>query len=242
MKMTQWLGWSAKLFGRLIAGLVLLFIGIIVGFYFLSRTLRESLASRPAPVTTYEEAVARFERLSLSQEEATTPLTRSILYTHGHRAQKAVVFFHGYSSSPQQFRDLGERFFRLGYNVLIPRLPHHGIANRKLENLSTLRAEELRECADTSVNIATGLGDKIYVGGLSAGGVMAAWIAENRKEVSRVLLIAPALVLGRGAGTLGGRLGVRDPLLALAARLDLGFGLGLLLDFLPTFVFARHAT
>jgi pimeloyl-ACP methyl ester carboxylesterase len=208
MKLTQWFGWSEKQVGRLIACLFVLFIGIMVGLYFLLRPVPKSLASHPAPVTTYEEAVARFERLRLSEEAATTPLTRSILYTHRHRVEKAVVFFHGYSSSPRQFRDLGERFFQLGYNVLIPRLPRHGIADRKLENLSTLRAEELRDCADTSVDIAAGLGEKVYVGGLSAGGVMAAWIAQNRKEVSRALLIAPSLVLGRRAGTLGGRFGV----------------------------------
>jgi pimeloyl-ACP methyl ester carboxylesterase len=82
------------------------------------------------------------------------------------------------------------------------------MADRRLENLSILRAEELRACADTSVDIATGLGDKIYVGGLSAGGVMAAWIAQNRKEASRVVLIAPALVLGRGAGKFLDRIAV----------------------------------
>jgi pimeloyl-ACP methyl ester carboxylesterase len=92
--------------------------------------------------------------------------------------------------------------------VFIPLLPHHGLADRKLENLSKIRAEELRDCADASVDIAAGLGDKIFVGGLSAGGVLAAWVAENRKEVSRVLLIAPALVLGRHAGSFTDRLTV----------------------------------
>ncbi len=37
---------------------------------------------------------------------------------------------------------------------------------------------------------------------------MAAWIAENRNEVSRVLLIAPSFALGRKAGTFIQRLGV----------------------------------
>jgi hypothetical protein len=55
--------------------------------------------------------------------------------------------------SPQQFRQLGESFFEAGYNVLIPLLPRHGMADRKLENLSKLGAEELRACADTSVDI-----------------------------------------------------------------------------------------
>ena len=90
MKLTQWFGWSEKQVGRLIACLFVLFIGIMVGLYFLLRPVPKSLASHPAPVTTYEEAVARFERLRLSEEAATTPLTRSILYTHRHRVEEAM--------------------------------------------------------------------------------------------------------------------------------------------------------
>jgi hypothetical protein len=44
----------------------------------------------------------------------------------------------------------------MGYNVLIPRLPRHGLADRKVENLSPLKAEELRDCADASVDIGCG--------------------------------------------------------------------------------------
>src|SRR5215469_4042294 len=123
------------------------------------------------------------------------PVCRSILLTHGVRTERAVVFFHGLTNCPQQFRELGQIFFDMGDNVLILRLPRHGMADRKVENLSPLKAEELRDCADTSVDIACGLGQKVYVAGLSAGGTLAAWIAQNRSEVARVLLIAPALGL-----------------------------------------------
>src|SRR5580692_9890336 len=108
---------------------------------------------------------------------------------------RAVVFFHGLTNCPEQFRELGRTFYEMGYNVLIPRLPRHGIADRKVNNLTPLKAEELRDCADTGVDIACGLGEKVYVAGLSAGGTMAAWVAQNRSEVGRVLLIAPALGL-----------------------------------------------
>jgi pimeloyl-ACP methyl ester carboxylesterase len=46
-----------------------------------------------------------------------------------------------------------------------------------------------------------GLGREVYVAGLSAGGTLAAWIAQNRSEVTRAILIAPALGLTRREGT-----------------------------------------
>jgi len=75
------------------------------------------------------------------------------------------------------------------------------MADRKVENLSPLKAEELRDCADTSVDLASGLGQKVYVAGLSAGGTLAAWIAQNRGQVTRAVLIALALGLTRHEGT-----------------------------------------
>jgi len=129
------------------------------------------------------------------------PVCRSILLTHGIRTERAVVFFHGLTNCPQQFRELGQIFFDMGDNVLILRLPRHGMADRKVENLSPLKAEELRDCADTSVDIACGLGQKVYVCGLSAGGTLAAWIVQNRSEVTRAVLIAPALGFSRREGT-----------------------------------------
>jgi pimeloyl-ACP methyl ester carboxylesterase len=52
--------------------------------------------------------------------------------------------------------------------------------------------------ADSIVDVARGLGDSVIVVGMSAGGTVAAWIAQWRAEVHRVVLIAPAL----GAGLL----------------------------------------
>ena len=161
----------------------------------------ESLRSHPNPAADYAEAVNRFQRMQKMEGSELNPVCRSILLTHGIRTERAVVFFHGYTNCPQQFNRLGHIFYDLGYNVLIPRLPRHGVADRKVENLSPLKAEELRDCADTSVDIACGLGQKIYVAGLSAGGTLSAWIAQNRTEVNRTVLIAPALGFSRHEGT-----------------------------------------
>jgi Alpha/beta hydrolase family len=157
--------------------------------------VRESLKSHPNPTRSYGEALRRFQKIQGTEGPELNPVCLSILLTHGKRTKRAVVFFHGLTNCPEQFRELGRTFYELGYSVLIPRLPRHGLADRKVENLTPLKAEELRDCADTSVDIACGLGEKVYVAGLSAGGTMAAWVVQNRHDVARVLLIAPALGL-----------------------------------------------
>jgi alpha-beta hydrolase superfamily lysophospholipase len=172
-----------------------------LGFRLLLHAADESLQSHPNPTTDYAAAVSRFQKMQENEGPELNPVCRSILLTHGQRTEKAVVFFHGYTNCPQQFRELGQIFYDMGYNVLIPRLPRHGMADRKVENLSPLKAEELRDCADNSVDIMCGLGREVFVAGLSAGGTLAAWIAQNRSEVTRVILIAPALGLTRREGT-----------------------------------------
>jgi pimeloyl-ACP methyl ester carboxylesterase len=55
--------------------------------------------------------------------------------------------------------------------------------------------------ADYAQAIACGLGQKVYVAGLSAGGTLSAWVVQNRAEVARAVLIAPALGFVRHEGT-----------------------------------------
>jgi pimeloyl-ACP methyl ester carboxylesterase len=185
----------------LLAALLVALGLLYAGFALLLRAAHESLRSHPNPALDYAEALARFQGLQKTEGPEINPACRSILLTHGLRTERSVVFFHGYTNCPEQFRELGKIFYDLGYNVLIPRLPRHGVADRKVENLSPLKAEELRDCADLSVDIACGLGRKVYVAGLSAGGTLSAWIAQNRNDVTRAVLIAPALGLSRHEGT-----------------------------------------
>ena len=78
--------------------------------------------------------------------------------------------------------------------------------------LSALTAVQLTGVADSAVNEARGLGDSVGVVGLSMGGTIGAWIAQ-RREVSRVVLIAPAIEPGRIPSLLD------RPLIGLADRL-----------------------
>lgn len=98
------------------------------------------------------------------------------------RQKKPIDFFHGFTSCPEQFRELGEQFFEQGYNVYIPRMPHHGHADQLSDALLNTSSEELAAFATESIDIARGLGDEVTVGGLSGGGTITAWIAQERNN------------------------------------------------------------
>jgi alpha-beta hydrolase superfamily lysophospholipase len=152
-----------------------------------------TLASQPHPAATYAEAVARFEQLSAQEDDKVNPLCRSQLLTHGVKVERAIVLVHGIPNCPQQYAKLGPLFNERGLNVLIPRMPHHGYADRATRDLALLTAEELRLFADETTDIACGLGEQVVYLGLSAGGVIAAWIAQFRADVAKAVVIAPAL-------------------------------------------------
>ncbi len=151
------------------------------------------LRSSHHPAQTYDEAVTRVE--SLWNRPIVSPLfpaSRTIFMTHGERTQRGIIFFHGYTNSPHQFRMLGERFHARGFNVLIPRMPHHGLADRLTEDLRHLTTAQLVETADIAIDAAAGFADEITVMGLSMGGVLTAWVAQNRSEVDQAVIISPA--------------------------------------------------
>jgi esterase/lipase len=75
-------------------------------------------------------------------------------------------------------RLLGEQLCQQGYNVLAARLPYHGLKDPLTTEQSKMTAEDMAALTQETVDIAQGLGDKVTIAGLSAGGVMAAWAAQ----------------------------------------------------------------
>jgi carboxylesterase len=150
-------------------------------------------SARPAP--SYDEALRRTEVLRSRDTEAIASVCRLRLMTHGHPTPRAFVLLHGLSNCPQQFDALGTMLFERGANVLIARFPHHGLADRMTEDMRHLTATEVVAFGDEVVDIARGLGDSVTVAGLSLGANAAAWIAQQREDVDRVVVIAPVFGL-----------------------------------------------
>jgi len=174
--------------------LVLLVFGIVlVIFYMILVPWNISnLSSHPNPAQGYAEALQRVDQLRAGEPPGMNPVCQLQLMTHDKKVDRVIILVHGYTNCPQQFKELGQRFYDLGYNVLIAPLPHHGLADRMTETQAQLDAEELAAYADDVVDIAQGLGDQVVMMGISAGGVTTAWAAQNRSDIDLAVLISPA--------------------------------------------------
>lgn len=156
-------------------------------------TLDELAAHIDNPVADYDAAIARFVQVQAEEDDTINPLCGSKLMTHGKKTERVIVVVHGITNCPQQFVEFAPLFFERGYNVLIPRMPRNGLADRMTNELKSLTAEELRDCSNTIVDIARGLGDHVTFLGLSVGGSMATWAAQHRSEIDKAVIISPSI-------------------------------------------------
>jgi esterase/lipase len=171
------------------------------------------LISHASPARDYADAFNRALGQQSVDDTLAAPGGRSILLTHNRRTPRAVVLLHGFTNSPRQFQEFAADLYAAGDNVYVPRLPRHAERHGSAATLAGITAEELRDCADAAIDVAAGLGDSVIVVGLSAGGTMAAWIAQYRGDVRRSVIIAPTLGIARIPSVLG------KPLMNLALRL-----------------------
>lgn len=151
--------------------LLLLVVGSWVWFVPLATG---GLSSKPNPTQDYQTALKAIQGIQEAEDRlAINPECRTKMLTHSRPTEKAIVYIHGFTNCPAQFDQLGQQLSYLGYNVFVPRMPHHGLADLLTGDLSYLTAEELVKYADSSVDIAQGLGEQVTVVGLSGGGSIA---------------------------------------------------------------------
>jgi alpha-beta hydrolase superfamily lysophospholipase len=153
------------------------------------------LVNRPSPTMpakTYDEALAAFQKVQ--QRDAGFELhdrCHSTLLTHGDKTARVVVYFHGLTSCPAQADVVAQRLFDAGYNVYLPRMYAHGMADPMTLAMADLTAEHMVDLANESVDMAQGLGDEVIVIGLSAGGTIVSWVAQNRGDVNNAIAVSP---------------------------------------------------
>jgi pimeloyl-ACP methyl ester carboxylesterase len=139
-----------------------------------------------------EQARRREDALPVRNEQC-----RSKFYFHPHPAPKVFLFFHGFTAGPYQFEPLGEMLFQAGYNVLAPLQPGHGIAGDWNGDNPPPLSEDPQVYQDFVLEWlqhAQPLGEQLYIGGYSTGGILAAWLAQTHPQlIEKTLLFAPYL-------------------------------------------------
>ncbi|UCD41209.1 MAG: alpha/beta fold hydrolase [Chloroflexota bacterium] len=180
-----------------------IFLGILGGFIILllimaNKPFSLRQAFTPEPAEKYEEALVRIEAVQAAEAEIPdlSPECGSILMTHEEKVANVIVFLHGFTSCPDQFAALGEEYFNRGYNVFIPRQPRHGLQEFDGSPLKGLNAEELAAFGNQIADISQGLGERVVVVGLSGGGAVTTWLAQERDDIDLAVPIAPFLGIG----------------------------------------------
>jgi pimeloyl-ACP methyl ester carboxylesterase len=187
--------WNARQAGK--NGLLGVVVAVLaaVGFFGNVPPNLGALAAHPNPSASYADATARVAALQAEETSGYNPLCTTQLLTHGQKTARAIAFIHGYTNCPNQFLQLGQQFYDLGYNVLLVPLPYQGLADQMTTDLSQLTAEKMAAYADELVDISHGLGDRVTLVGLSQGGVVAGWAGQTRGDLDQAVLVAPGFGL-----------------------------------------------
>lgn len=146
-----------------------------------------------SPAKSFDAALTAAAAQAAQRQPGMRPDAAAIVLTHGIQRDRAIVLLHGFTNCPLQFKALAEQYFARGYNVFVPRFPHHGLYNRAPKELAALTAEDIVRTGMTAVDIARGLGRHVTVLGLSMGGLVTAWLAQHRSDIDRAVMVAPAL-------------------------------------------------
>ena len=182
-------GWYYAGLGWLLAFVALLLLATVLP------VMTGSLRSKPNPARSYDDAIERFHRATSRPEAPISDRCVPQLMVHGAPTEKVFVLLHGLSNCPYSFHAFAPELHQAGHTVLIPRMPYNGHADNTTDALRFTTARELAAFCDTCIDIASGLGREVLVIGISGGGILTGWIAQNRPEVRRAVLVAPAFGL-----------------------------------------------
>lgn len=165
---------------------------VIVAVFFIPVSI-PVLPNPPDRAPDFGEVVAMAASHQGADESLVLSICRDTLLVGEGKTPRSFLLLHGLSNCPRQFLELGQRLHARGSNVYIPRMPYHGQKDRLTQDYKKLTLEELAEWTGRALEIARGLGEEVVVVGLSVNGATAAWIAQERTDIARVVILAPFL-------------------------------------------------
>lgn len=146
-----------------------------------------NLPARPADLDQYlAESEARYADIVPGTE-------KTIVWANVEKVKTpiSIVYLHGYSATRQETVPLADEIaVQLGANLFYTRLSGHGRSNAAMDEPTV---NDWLNDAMEAFEIGKKLGDKVIVIGVSTGGPLAAWLAEqpNTEEAFAYILISP---------------------------------------------------
>ena len=116
----------------------------------------------------------------------------------------AVLLIHGWTSTPYEMRMLGKRLNQDGYTVYAPLLSGHGT---KPEDLETMQWETWMTDVEQAFDKLKKNHNRVVVGGMSMGGSLSLHLAQQRDDVSALVLMGtPHRLRYEWFGRIGGKI------------------------------------
>jgi carboxylesterase len=101
-----------------------------------------------------------------------------------------VLVLHGFTGNPQSMRGLARAFAAAGFAVELPLLPGHGTS---VEDMAETGWAEWSAAAEAAYTELAARCDRVVVAGLSMGGTLTIWLAENHPEIAGIVCINAAV-------------------------------------------------
>lgn len=102
--------------------------------------------------------------------------------------ETGCLLSHGFTSSPQEVRGLGEHLARAGHTVLGVRLAGHGT---RLEDMARTRWQDWHASLEDGYHLLEGLCSRIMLVGFSTGGVLSLLLATEFPALAVVAMSTP---------------------------------------------------
>jgi carboxylesterase len=100
--------------------------------------------------------------------------------------RRGALVIHGFTGCPQSMRPLAESFATAGFSVEMPRLPGHGTTPEDMANYGW---SDWTAAVDATYRDLSARTDKVVVAGLSMGGALTLWLAEQHGEIAGIVVI-----------------------------------------------------
>lgn len=105
-------------------------------------------------------------------------------------SQVGILAIHGFTGSTQSMHYLGRAFADAGFTVLGPRLTGHGISP---EEMAKAEFKDWLQDVEEALDELRLHADKIFITGLSMGGALTLYLAENYDDILGIIPINAAI-------------------------------------------------